>query len=95
MNNNRYKSSWKDYNKNLINRGSINFWISKESLKNWKAKKNKKRFGRPFYYSDEAIKTALMVRFIYNLPLRALQGFLNSLFSILKLKLTSPSYTQV
>jgi len=36
-----------------------------------------------------------MVRFIYNLPLRALQGFLNSLFSILKLKLTSPSYTQV
>ena len=79
---NRYKSSWKQYNKSLINRGSITFWISKDSIKKWKAKKNKKHFGRPFCYSDEAILTACILRFIYNLPLRAMQGFINSLFSI-------------
>lgn len=92
---NRYKSSWKQYNKSLINRGSITFWISKDSIKKWKAKKNKKHFGRPFCYSNEAILTACTLRFIYNLPLRAMQGFINSLFSILKIKLISPSYTQV
>jgi len=89
----RHKRDWKQYNKQLINRGNLNFWVTKKSLKFWKAKK-KKKAGRPFTYSDEAIKAMLMVRFKYQLPLRELEGlfqFLSNLMDIPKV----PSYTQV
>jgi hypothetical protein len=33
MKNNRHKSSWKQYNKSLINRGNITFWMSKDAIK--------------------------------------------------------------
>ena len=48
-----YKRDWKQYNKQLINRGNINFWVTKKSLKFWKAKK-KKKAGRPFTYNDQS-----------------------------------------
>ena len=95
MKNSYRKSNWCQYNKSLINRGSITFWFSEDSIKNWKAKKDKKHFGRPFLYSDSAILAACTVRYVYNLPLRALEGFLNSIFSILRLPLSAPSYTQI
>ena len=42
MKNNRKNCSWSQYNKSLINRGSITFWMSKDSIKKWKDKKDKK-----------------------------------------------------
>ena len=87
--------NWKQYNKSLINRGSITFWFSEEAIKKWKAKKNNAHFGRPLIYSDLAIETSSMIRFIYHLPLRAAQGFMLSLASILRLKISIPSYTQI
>jgi len=95
MKNNYKKRSWPKYNKNLVNRGSISFWMSKDSIKKWKAKKDRKHFGRPFLYSSEAILLAHTIRFVYNLPLRALEGFLSSLFSLLRLSISSPCYTQI
>ncbi len=95
MKNSYQNGNWKQYNKSLINRGSITFWVSEDSLKKWRAKKDKKHFGRPCFYSDEAILTVLTIRFIYHLPLRAMEGFLRSLFCLLNLSLLSPSYTQV
>ncbi|NGX46166.1 MAG: hypothetical protein K940chlam2_01351 [Chlamydiae bacterium] len=29
----RHKRDWKRYNKQLINRGNLNFWITKKNLK--------------------------------------------------------------
>ncbi|NGX56748.1 MAG: hypothetical protein K1060chlam5_00994 [Candidatus Anoxychlamydiales bacterium] len=95
MRNSYLIGNWKQYNKSLINRGSITFWFSEKSIKTWKAKKNKNHFGRPLVYSDLAIETSSMIRFIYHLPLRSTQGFLLSLASILKLKIPIPSYTQI
>ncbi len=37
--------------------------------------------------------TALMLKGLFNLPLRALEGFLNSVFSLMSLQLTSPGYS--
>ena len=51
--------------------------------------------GGPKVYSDEAILCALMVREVYKLPLRMLQGFLISLFMMLGLNLPVPSYSQI
>jgi hypothetical protein len=39
--------------------------------------------GRGFSYSDVAIETALMVKGIFNLSLCEVEGFLNSLFTLM------------
>ena len=95
MKNSCKKCNWSKYNKSLINRGSINFWISEDSIRKWSAKKDKSHFGRPFIFSDEAILTALTIRFVYHLPLRAMEGFLRSLFVLLRLSIKTPCYSQV
>ena len=51
----RYKTTnWKQYNKALINRGSLTFWIDEEAIAEWKQNKQGKR-GRPRRFSDVAI----------------------------------------
>lgn len=87
--------NWNDYNKSLIQRGSITVWFSEDAIKTWTAPKEIKKRGAPKLYSDEAILTALMIRSVFHLPLRALQGFLTSLIIILSLGLLIPSYTQI
>ena len=61
----RYKTTnWKLYNKALINRGSLTFWIDEEAIAEWKQNKQGKR-GRPRRFSDLAITTALMVKRVF------------------------------
>ena len=89
----RYKTTnWKQYNKALINRGSLTFWIDEEAISEWKQSKQNKR-GRPRRFSDLAITTALMVKRVFSMPLRALQGFIDSLFKLANIPLTCPHYT--
>lgn len=86
--------NWKEYNKSLIARGDVNIWISDEAIHKWLADKSKK-IGRPRIYSNDAILCALMVKAVYHLPLRALQGFLVSIFNMCRLNLPVPSYSQI
>lgn len=86
--------NWKDYNRSLIQRGSITVWFSPDALDKWLAAPTGKR-GRPSTYSDDAILTALLIRFVFHLPLRALEGFLSSLVMALGLCLKTPSYSQI
>ena len=86
--------NWGQYNKSLIQRGSINIWFSDNAIEKWQAKESGKR-GHPHIYSDDAILTALMIRAVFHLPLRALQGFLISLVSLMNLPLSIPCYTQI
>nr|BCN22413.1 putative transposase [Vibrio mimicus] len=89
----RYKTTnWKQYNKALINRGSLTFWIDEEAIREWKQSKQKKR-GRPRFFSDLAITTALMMKRIFSMPLRTLQGFIDSVFLLARLPLQCPHYT--
>jgi len=89
------KRDWSKYNKSLVNRGSITLWLSPEAVKSWKAKKVKGRSGRPFQYSDNAILTATIIRHVFKLSLRACEGFLKSIFHLLKSRLKVPCYTQI
>jgi len=41
------------------------------------------RRGRAYRHSDSAIETALMLTGVFRLPLRALEGFINSLFKLM------------
>jgi hypothetical protein len=94
MNNTRYKTTnWTQYNKALINRGSLTFWIDEEAIDQWHCNEHHGGRGRGYTYNELSITTALMVKKIFHLPLRGLQGFLDSIFGMMKLDLKSPSYS--
>lgn len=87
--------NWSEYNRSLIQRGSITFWFSEEAIDKWHSDIRTGGKGRPQIYSDDAILCALVIRTVYHLPLRGLQGFLYSLSSLLNLSISIPSYTQI
>lgn len=92
----RYRiKNWPEYNKSLIQRGSINFWFSEDSIRKWKNTNHTGEKGRPAEYSDDAILCVLLIRIVYHLPLRATEGLLLSLVELLNLPLKIPSYTQI
>lgn len=87
--------NWPEYNRALKNRGNLALWVSDEAITKWLNSDHTCKKGRPRIYSEDAILCALMVREIFHLPLRALEGFLISLMGVLKLCLPVPSYSQI
>ena len=87
--------NWREYHKSLIQRGSLTVWFSEDAMKKWMAPRKKGKRGHPVVYSDDAILTALVIRSVFHLPLRALQGFLTSLFMIMAIGFLVPSDTQI
>jgi Transposase DDE domain len=77
-------SNWKEYNRVLVNRGSLTVWIDEEAIKNWLYQGHHGFRGRDFKFSDFAIETALMLKVLFKLPLRALEGFINSIFQLIE-----------
>lgn len=87
--------NWAEYNRALIKRGSITVWIEDNAIKNWFSFAHSGKSGHPEIYSSQAILFLLVLREVYNLPLRSLQGFTESLFKQMGLTLPVPSYTQI
>jgi len=87
--------NWSEYNNALIKRGDLDIWIDEASVGSWLSVAHTRRAGRPEVYSDQAILLVLLLREIYHLPLRSLQGFVESLFRRVGLTLPVPSYSQV
>jgi Transposase DDE domain len=88
-------SNWKEYNRTLVNRGSLTVWIDEGAIKNWLPHSHRGGRGRDFKFSNFAIETALMLKVFFRLPLRSLEGFINSLFQLIKVTLCSPDYSRV
>ena len=86
--------NWSNYNKALVQRGSLTIWFSPEAIEKWHADKECKK-GRPRKYSNDAILCALMIKSVYHLPFRALRGLLMSLGGLLGLALPIPCYTRI
>ena len=92
----RYRiKNWSQYNRSLVHRGSINFWFSEEAISKWANESRSCKKGRPKTYSDDAILCALIIRTVYHLPLRALEGMMLSLATLLNLSIQIPSYSQI
>jgi hypothetical protein len=51
--------------------------------------------GRPQRYSDLAITTVLVIKRVFRLTLRAAQGFIDSIFTLMNVPLRCPDYTSV
>lgn len=90
-----YKTqNWSTYNRALINRGNITLWFSDDVIDGWIAESTGKR-GRPNFYSDQVIILALTLRSLYQLPLRATQGFLEGLLTLIGIELPVPDYSRL
>lgn len=84
--------NWSEYDKALVQRGSITFWISDDLEKSWRHTGEKQR-GAQFDYSDQAIEIMLIVKEVFHLTNRQVEGFMRSLFAILKMALPVPDHS--
>ena len=64
-------------------------WLTSEAITAWTPRRSGRRGGQR-RYSDLAIETALTLRLLYHLPLRQAEGFLRSLFGMMRLDLSAP-----
>ena len=93
--------NWAEYEEGLRSRGSLTVWIDLDSisdgrLPNWDAQKpSKPKPGRPKTYSNQAIETSVRVGLVFHLCSRQCEGFLKSLFVLLKLENEVPDHTTI
>lgn len=86
--------NWSDYNKSLVNRGSLTLWISPEIVNKWQpVQETSPKGGRPCEYSDDMILSMLQLREVFSLTLRATQGFVASLFELAGINMPVPNYS--
>lgn len=86
--------NWKEYNAALVSRGSVTVWLSDDACKGWLYRGSQQQ-GHPIVFSDSAIQTALTVRAVYHLTLRQTEGFLISIFELMRSVLPVPDYSTV
>lgn len=87
-----HKRNWREYNKRLVQRGSLTFLIDPKIMKTLAPKAQKKRKGRPLEFSDQLILIILMIKIHYKMPYRMLEGFTRFFFEQLK-KIKVPTYS--
>src|SRR5579863_4069065 len=85
--------NWRQYNQSLVNRGSITFWFDEAAIAKWYSVERSNKPGRPETYSDDAIRCGLVIKAVFRIALRALQGFIGSIIKILGLDLVCPHYS--
>jgi len=90
----RYRiRNWSSYNQALIARGRITFWFDEAAIVAWRNSERHHRRGTPRTYSDTAIECGLVLKEVFHLSLRAVQGFTASLIDMMALDLPVPHYS--
>ncbi len=89
----KYKvTNWPAYNEGLKQRGSLTLWIDAGIASHWNQESENKRGGQKIY-SALAIESCLVLRKVYHLPLRQTEGFIKSIFGLMKILVPVPCYT--
>jgi hypothetical protein len=70
----------------------LDFWIDKDIFLNWNYSGTQTKGGKVIY-SDVAIEIALILSYLYSLPIRQTEGFLSSLLQLHNYQLAVPDYT--
>jgi len=83
---------WSEYDKALVQRGSITFWMSDDFEKAWLHAGEKQR-GSQFEYSDQAIVVMLTVKEVFHLTNRGVEGFVRSVFRMMSINLPVPDHS--
>ena len=89
------KRNWQQYNKQLIQRGSLTFLIDPKLFNSEKRKRRRRQRGRPQEFSNPLISMLMMVKIHYSLPYRALEGFAKSVVALGKKFGSVPSYSLI
>ncbi|MDG4596799.1 MAG: IS5 family transposase [Candidatus Contendobacter sp.] len=84
--------NWAAYNAALVARGSLTVWFDDAAVAGWHEAPAMGRRGAPRRYADAAIQCGLVIREVFQLPLRALTGFLGLLIGLVGLTLAVPDY---
>lgn len=84
--------NWSEYDKALVQRGSLTVWITDGFEKAWFYEGPLQR-GSQFEYSAEALTIMLTVKHVFHLPNRATEGFVRSIFAKLRISLSVPDHT--
>jgi hypothetical protein len=84
--------NWPAYERALVQRGSITFWLSEDFERVWLYTGEKQR-GSQFEYSDKAIEIMLTIKEVFHLSNRGVEGFVRSVFGMLNLDLPVPDHT--
>lgn len=88
-------TNWSEYDRALVARGDITFWFDQEAItQRWTPAPTGKR-GAPWRYSDWSIQTLLVLKQVFHLPYRSLEGFGRSLMRLMGLDLTIPDHTHL
>ena len=84
--------NWSEYEQALVQRGSITFWLSDDIEQIW-LYTGKKQRGSQFDYSDKAIEIMLTLKEVFHLTNRGVEGFVRSLFQIIKIDFPVPDHS--
>lgn len=76
----------------MVQRGSITFWLCEDFEQSWLYVGEKQR-GSQFEYSDKAIEIMLMIKEVFHLTNRSVEGFVRSLFGMLAIGLGVPDHS--
>lgn len=75
--------NWREYNRSLVQRGSLTIWCDEEAFARWIENVRTGRRGASNTYSDTAIMTALVLKEVYGQTLRGTQGLLESVLQLM------------
>ncbi|MEX3548214.1 MAG: transposase, partial [Burkholderia sp.] len=84
--------NWAQYNAGLISRGDVTMWIDPDLFAVAPEFEVRTR-GRPCVYANALVQMLLELKQVFHLPLRALQGFAQSLRKLAFPSLPVPNYT--
>lgn len=86
-------TNWAEYDRALVARGDITFWFDPPAIQAlWLAAPSGQR-GAPVLYSDWAIQVLLMLKQVFGLPNRSVEGLARSLMRLMGLELPVPDHT--
>jgi len=84
--------NWPEYEKALVQRGSLTFWLTDDFEKVWLYAGEKQR-GSQYDYSEQAIEIMLTIKEVFHLSNRSVEGFVRSVFAMLNIHLPVPDHT--
>jgi hypothetical protein len=96
MHNSKPSRNWSKYTEALVNRGKLTLFITKDFADTWYIEYDKdtpRARGGQAKYSEAAITSLLSLRFIFKLPLRAMEGLAQSLVEIAGVDIDVPDYS--
>lgn len=84
--------NWSEYEKALVQRSSITFWLSDDFEETWLYAGERQRDSQ-FEYSEKAIEIMLTIKEVFHLTNRGAEGFVRSVFEMLHSTLPVPDHS--